>query len=190
MKMQWIKNAAFLLLIGTAAPVFAQENGGGPEKGPLRGMPSPEENAQRISTEMKEALGLTDEQCSQMCALYLKAQQASMPGNAGGPGMPPQGGMGVPPEGGPEMGGGMPPQGGMQPGGNFPPKDMEEMIKQFEEARRQAYDQLDADMKDVLDGDVYEQWKSLETERRNQEAQMMPRGPRPDAGQEPAANAQ
>ncbi len=79
MKLQGIKNAAFLLLIGMAAPVLAQPNGGRPEGGPGRSITSPEDNARRISTEMKEALGLTDEQSEKMCALYLEAQQALVP---------------------------------------------------------------------------------------------------------------
>lgn len=202
MDMKWMKHAALLLLVGMAAPALAQEDNGRQEQKeqaqrPPREIPSPENNARRISKEMKKALNLTEEQYTEMYELYLKEQKASMPDAATRGNMPPQGGMGRPPQGGgpgmggpggfgPEMGGGMPPQGGgFRPDGNAPSQeDMEKQIKKMEKKREKAYKKMEKKMKKLLDENQFTQWKSLDIDWRSKgmkpEGQPHPEGEKRD----------
>lgn len=193
MKKQWIKNAAFLLLLGMSAPVLAQQDGGQQDKKrgekPQREVPSPENNARHISQEIKKTLNLTEDLYNQIYDLYLTEQRAGMPDNAQGGNMPPRGGMGMPPQGGgpggPGMDGGMPPQ-----DGNFPPnfdnnssEDREKQMKEMAKKKEKAFKKLDKKMKKLLTGDQYAKWQTLDTNWR--EKSMKPQRPQGQQGERP-----
>lgn len=185
MKKQWIKNAAFVLFIAMATPVFAQEPNLQQEKSPHE-IPSPERNARRISKEMRKSLLLTDEQYTKVYKLYLKEQKESMSAISRHGNMPPQGGgMGHPQRGGSYggsgMGGGMPPE-----GNNFRPdfgrqtrQNMEKTRKEEEKKREKSYKKLDKKMKKLLNTNQYIQWKTLEINRRSKGRQQKDSHPAP-----------
>lgn len=195
MKRQWIKQAAFLILLGASVPALAQQEGGQAdqrreERAP-REVPSPENRARHISREIQQTLSLTDEVREEIYDLYLTEQRAGLPEGVSGQGMPPRGGMGMPPQGG--MGGpGMPPQGGMGmppqggPGGpemnGESDSDRQEQMEKMQKKREKAYKKLDKKMKKLLTDGQYSQWKSLDAEWREQT--MKPQR-RPDGPQEP-----
>lgn len=187
MKKKWIKNAAFVLFIGIAAPVVAQEQNQQQEKSPHE-IPSPERNARRISKEMKKSLQLTDAQYAKVYELYLKEQKESMSAISRHGNMPPQGGgMGHPrrggSHGGPGMGGGMPPE-----GNNFRPdfggqarQNMEKTRKEEEKKREKSYKKLDKRMKKLLNTNQYVQWKTLEISRRSKGPRQKDSYPAPES---------
>lgn len=189
MRRQWIKYAAFTLLImGAAAPVRAQQP---QERQERREIPSPENNARSITREFKKTFRLTDEQYDKVYELYLKQERSLMPEQSNGnrEGMPARGGMGRPggggpggggPGGGPGMGGpggGMPPQGGFQPGDN---KDMPEDLKAQMEKRRKEHEAKQAKaaktlkkkMKKILKGELFTQWEEWETNRKDKKPEQ------------------
>ena len=197
MKKHWMKNVALFLLLGMALPSFAQQPEG-QERRERREIPSPENNARRITKEFKQAFKLTDEGYEKVYELYLKQEKDILPSQNGNGNMPPRrGGMGGPGGGGPgggfggpgggmggpQMGGGMPPQGGrpdMQ-GGNMPEDmkaKMEEMRKEQQTKREKAAKKLSKKMKKILDKDQFAQWQEWENKRNTQP--QPPQGPRPE----------
>ena len=170
-----------------------------------REIPSPENNAKRISREVKKHFGLDESQYNKVYKLYLKQEKdmASSSNGAGPGGMPggrmgggpggmggPGGGMGGPGGGMGGPGGGMGgPGGGMMPGGMggdmpsgsasqkavSPEKMMEQMRKQQE----QRFQKLAKKMKKILTADQYAGWEEWE-KKRNEPKGPRPGGPRPE----------
>lgn len=177
MKIQWIKNATFFILLGMSVTVSAQEYDKEQEKRPKHEIPSPESNARRLSKEVKKNLQLTDEQYTKVYGFYLDEQKAALPGKNAHSHMPSQGGMGRPPHGGghggPGMDGGMPPM-----DSNFRPdfggkdsKDMEKLMQEQEKKREKAYKKLDKKMKKLLTNEQYTKWKTWEIDRKSKGSQ-------------------
>lgn len=187
MKKSWMKHLALILLAGLALPALAQQ----PEEGrprERREIPSPENNARRITKEFKDAFQLTEADYEKVYELYLKQEKAVLPSQSGnrpqGGGGPmgrglrgggmggPGGDMGGFGGGDPQMGGGMPPQGGFQPGGDMP-EDMktriEQMRKEQQQKREKAAKKLDKKMKKILKGEQYNRWQEWEKERISRE---------------------
>lgn len=171
MKKNWIKWGLLCLMMAIALSSYAQEPQERPER-EKREIPSPENNARRITKEFKQIFQLTDTEYDKVYELYLKMEKDMLPSDSERGNRPQGRGMGRP-SGGPSMSGGM----GRPPQGNeFQPREdrkmpegmkekMEEMKKEMGKRQAKSAKTIKKKMKKILKGDQYLQWEQWEAKR-------------------------
>jgi len=162
---------SFLLLV--VHPIFCSAQIESRQKPATHEIQSPENNARRISRELKKMFGLSDSQYNKVYKLYLKQEKALMSSNSvAHNNMGPQGfAMGGPNGSMGGFGNSMGPRSmsGNKPDGAFDrsqqTRDMEKMAKQMRNQREKRHKKLAKKMKKILSSEQFLRWEEWELKR-------------------------